>query len=238
MNLPASSDAHPWCVVAASHDLAPGSLLPIVLHGQHVALWRAQGGAAHAWTDRCPHRGMRLSLGAVAPRGLICPYHGWRFGEDRQCNFIPAHPQTPPPRAAAPQAHALQERPGWLWVRLQPAAGETREPPAMPELPDTLAPVRSLLVQAEPAQIARAFGASCSTPARPDAALALRGHWSVGTQADAEVVLMLQPAAPGQHMLHLASMTALALPQRQALNRRLVALRDTLYGALPLEATR
>ena len=231
----ASPDAPAWCAVAASQDLAPGSVMPVMLAGRPVALWRAEGGTAHAWTDRCPHRGMRLSLGAVAARGLICPYHGWRFGEDRHCNFTPAHPQTPPPRAAAPQAHAVQERYGWVWVQPQASAAAA---PALPALPDTLDPIRSLLVQAGTRQIAQAFAALCTTPATPEAAAVLRGHWPDGTQTGADVVLLLQPAAPDQHMLHLASVAPLALPRRQALNRRLVALRDTLHGARPLEAIR
>eukprot|EP01032_Pedospumella_encystans_P034979 gene34979-39556_t len=50
-----------------------------------LALWRDIGGQAHAWEDRCPHRGTRLSLGTQQGDTLRCAYHGWRFGASGKC---------------------------------------------------------------------------------------------------------------------------------------------------------
>ncbi len=45
--------------------------------------------------DVCPHRGVPLTLGFHDEYGIICPYHGLRFGEDGRCNRIPSSPTSP-----------------------------------------------------------------------------------------------------------------------------------------------
>ena len=67
----------------------------VELLGRSLVLWREPGhehgheggpGLVHAWADRCPHRGARLSLGRVLNHlhgaRLECPYHGWQFAGD------------------------------------------------------------------------------------------------------------------------------------------------------------
>src|SRR5262249_36626826 len=39
--------------------------------------------------DRCRHRGVALSLGEVEGCALVCPYHGWTYGEDGHLIRIP-----------------------------------------------------------------------------------------------------------------------------------------------------
>lgn len=47
-------------------------------------------GSLRVFRDVCPHRFARLSDGRVVDAHLQCPYHGWRFGADGACAFIPA----------------------------------------------------------------------------------------------------------------------------------------------------
>jgi phenylpropionate dioxygenase-like ring-hydroxylating dioxygenase large terminal subunit len=42
------------------------------------------------FTDRCPHRGAKLSLGRVEGAALTCWYHGWSFDSSGQCISIPS----------------------------------------------------------------------------------------------------------------------------------------------------
>ncbi|HEY9064713.1 MAG TPA: Rieske 2Fe-2S domain-containing protein, partial [Burkholderiaceae bacterium] len=67
-----------WHPVASAADLVDAPL-PVQLLAEPLVLWRDAAGAAHAFADRCPHRGARLSLGCVRGGELECPYHGWRF---------------------------------------------------------------------------------------------------------------------------------------------------------------
>lgn len=100
--------------------------------GQAIALFRDRQGHAHALIDRCPHRGVALSLGRVLPDGCLeCPFHGWRFAGDGACTKVPLNPDAKLDRLAA---HALpvRERGGMIWI----FTGERAE--GEPNVPDWL----------------------------------------------------------------------------------------------------
>jgi len=97
-----------WHVVARSGDLPPGGVLPVRLLGEDFVLWRDERGAAHLNGDTCPHRGVRLSLGAVEHGCIRCPYHGWAFDGSGTCRSIPqlGHGRTlPGARLASARVH-------------------------------------------------------------------------------------------------------------------------------------
>jgi phenylpropionate dioxygenase-like ring-hydroxylating dioxygenase large terminal subunit len=51
------------------------------LLGRDIVLFR-DNGKLYALDDRCPHRGVKLSLGQCQYKGsgtISCPYHGWTF---------------------------------------------------------------------------------------------------------------------------------------------------------------
>jgi phenylpropionate dioxygenase-like ring-hydroxylating dioxygenase large terminal subunit len=55
-----------------------------------VIWWDKQTGSWKAFEDQCPHRLAPLSEGRIAEDGLLeCPYHGWAFTGDGQCDRIP-----------------------------------------------------------------------------------------------------------------------------------------------------
>lgn len=110
-----------WHPVADAHLLRDAPLATTLL-GEPLVLWREHG-QVHAWADRCPHRGARLSLGRVlttvhGPR-LECPYHGWQFEAGGRCQHVPAAPDFTPPAGHAATAFDARERHGLIWVRLQ-----------------------------------------------------------------------------------------------------------------------
>lgn len=100
--------------------------------GVDYALWRGADGVLHAHLDRCPHRGMPLSLGVVREERLHCPYHGWAFDGSGACRAIPAQPDLVPPRSIALPTPAVQEREGlvWLDVGAVPPRSSREPPPA------------------------------------------------------------------------------------------------------------
>src|ERR1700678_2185503 len=129
-----------WYAVASSQDLLAGKIMQTILNGEKLVLWRARDGRASAWSDRCPHRGMRLSLGATHGESLICPYHGWTFGIEGNCHHIPAHPNLSPSRAARARIYPSAEENGYIWVCLgEPSSSR---PPAVAEM----SPVRTMHV--------------------------------------------------------------------------------------------
>lgn len=138
--------------VSLSGGVEPGARTGTSVSGQAVVVWRGQDGRVHAWEDRCPHRGMRLSFGFVRENRLTCIYHGWSFGSapEGRCLSIPAHPAMTPSPAMTASPLPVAEALGMIWV------GDG-EPPEPPELPDheAVSPVRSVTVRA-PAVLLRA----------------------------------------------------------------------------------
>jgi phenylpropionate dioxygenase-like ring-hydroxylating dioxygenase large terminal subunit len=105
-----------WHPVAASSGLVEGSIIPATLLGMDFALWRDAGGEVHAWEDRCPHRGTRLTIGRIVEDAIVCAYHGWRFAADARCVNIPSAPDVAPPVRAMAWAFSAKERYGLVWV--------------------------------------------------------------------------------------------------------------------------
>src|SRR5690349_9899958 len=89
-----------WYAVARSVDLATGPQA-VRLLGTDLVLWHDRDGNAVAAPDRCPHREAPLSRGHVEGGCLVCPYHGWTFGEGGHCVAVPSASEgvPPPPRA-------------------------------------------------------------------------------------------------------------------------------------------
>jgi phenylpropionate dioxygenase-like ring-hydroxylating dioxygenase large terminal subunit len=105
-----------WHPVADSAKLTAGALLPVRLLDREVVLWRDSGGKVHAWLDRCPHRGTRLSIGRIEADEVICAYHGWRFAGSGQCTHFPALPDLTPPANACARQYHVEEMYGLVWV--------------------------------------------------------------------------------------------------------------------------
>lgn len=108
---------HHWYVVAESDDVPLGPLA-VRLLGHDLVVWRAAGGLVAA-PDRCPHREAPLSAGTVTGNCLVCPYHGWTFGDDGRCVEIPSSGTG---RKVPPAAHLdtvrVREQYGLVWMCL------------------------------------------------------------------------------------------------------------------------
>src|SRR5438270_11894608 len=78
-----------WYVASFSADLSTAKPLARVVCGTPLALFRATGDQAVAVLDRCPHRNVPLSCGAVRDGLPECCYHGWRFDAAGACRTVP-----------------------------------------------------------------------------------------------------------------------------------------------------
>jgi phenylpropionate dioxygenase-like ring-hydroxylating dioxygenase large terminal subunit len=105
-----------WHPVAASSGVETGKLVAVRLLDRELVLWRGSGGEVHAWLDRCPHRGTRLSIGRIEADQVICAYHGWRFAESGRCTHFPALPELTPPANACAHSYRAEEHYGLIWV--------------------------------------------------------------------------------------------------------------------------
>ena len=141
-----------WIPIALSRDVPVGVTRAVIVDNREVVIWRGEDGVVHVWEDRCPHRGMRLSLGFVRGNALNCLYHGWQYGAGANCLRIPAHPDLTVPPTIRANAYAAAETGGMVWM-----SEDSADPP--PQLPE-LAPVISLAVEAAPERVLAALGGS------------------------------------------------------------------------------
>ena len=82
-----------WYPVAFSHEIPCNSSRPFGFHllNEPWCLYRRNDGEIICVLDLCPHRSAPLSLGQITTDGnLACFYHGWQFGAQGQCVYIPS----------------------------------------------------------------------------------------------------------------------------------------------------
>lgn len=82
-----------WQPVYVSEKLAKGTIVPIRILGEELALYRGESGKARVVANECAHRLTRLSTGWVEGDTIRCRYHGWRYDESGQCVEQPAEPK-------------------------------------------------------------------------------------------------------------------------------------------------
>jgi phenylpropionate dioxygenase-like ring-hydroxylating dioxygenase large terminal subunit len=114
--------AQHWYPIAFLQDIMTKPLA-VTLLDQPLVVWRTQHGITIA-NDRCPHRGVPLSMGEVRDDRLVCPYHGLHYDAIGHCSQIPAHPDATIPPTLCLQTYPVQEAYGLLWTCL---AGQTTQ---------------------------------------------------------------------------------------------------------------
>lgn len=119
-----------WHPVARAEDIGAAPVKAILLDEQLV-IYRIKGQVVVA-RDVCPHRGVPLTLGFHDEEGIVCPYHGLRFGEDGRCNRIPSSPDQPIPAKLHLTSYAVEERYGLIWTCL---AFDPENPMPLPTMP-------------------------------------------------------------------------------------------------------
>ena len=178
----------PWYPVALGVDVPVGVTRAVMLDQKEVVLWRGADGQIHAWDDRCPHRGMRLSYGFIRGNSLNCLYHGWEYEGSSRCVRIPAHPDLEVPKTIKATAYSMHEAGGLIWTNV---AADASDPPAIPEA----APLLSTAVD-KPIAALRDFLRATST--HP---VVIREDLVDGVS----LLLAMHPTAENRTMLHALS---------------------------------
>jgi nitrite reductase/ring-hydroxylating ferredoxin subunit len=210
-----------WFPVARIEEAVPRHVVQAQLLGQEVAVWRDDAGRINAWENRCPHRGVRLSIGLNDGKELRCQYHGWRYESGSgQCTFIPAHPSQKPANVIRVNTFPVAERYGFIWVNLAEGANPAEVPALSLNGWTTL---RSIFMFAPISAVAQALRAE---GARSEDGLIFTDP--------GQATFLLQPVTEGQTILHglvpeIAEAERLAALRAQ--NTRMSTLRDTLERA-------
>lgn len=107
-----------WFIVAESSELGPCGTLAVRFFGQDFAIYRGESGKVVMLDAYCPHMQTHLTASdsaAIVKEGkqiegdsIRCPYHGWRFNAEGQCDDIP-YQEGPCPRAAFLNSYHVEE---------------------------------------------------------------------------------------------------------------------------------
>ncbi len=119
--------AQGWFPIASLKQVGAKPLARTLM-GTPIVVFRGADGPA-VFVDRCPHRNMALSRGAVHDGEIECPYHGWRFAGDGRCTLTPGASE---PARYATQTLPVSVRAGLVWTTL------AKSPNAEPFLPPPL----------------------------------------------------------------------------------------------------
>lgn len=93
--------------------------LKVQMLGLPFVLWRDEDGNAHCVSNTCSHRGGSLGDGKVVGNCIECPYHGWLFNGDGNCERIPSLGPLPQiPERSRIDAYPVEERYGLVFVFL------------------------------------------------------------------------------------------------------------------------
>ncbi|HEY2686699.1 MAG TPA: aromatic ring-hydroxylating dioxygenase subunit alpha [Steroidobacteraceae bacterium] len=104
-----------WFAVARSSEVTSRPI-SILAFGRPFALVRDAKSEVLAFEDRCPHRGVPLSLGRMGREGLRCAYHGWSFGADGYCRHVPGASDSKMGANVRVPMFPVRERDGLVWI--------------------------------------------------------------------------------------------------------------------------
>jgi vanillate O-demethylase monooxygenase subunit len=126
--------ARQWHPVANASEIT-GVPHKATLLDETLVVYRI-GGEVVVARDVCPHRGVPLSMGTHDGEGVVCPYHGLRFGAGGRCNRIPSSPNQAIPAKLHLTTYPAMERYGLVWTCLAPDAQAPAPLPTMPHWDD------------------------------------------------------------------------------------------------------
>lgn len=117
-----------WYIAATSKSVKRKPFASKILD-EPILLFRDNNLKVTALFDRCPHRNVHLSNGKVINNRIQCPYHGWEFNTQGQCEYIPSSCQGESiPGNAKTKVYPTIEKQGYIWVWIgdrEPQADET-----------------------------------------------------------------------------------------------------------------
>jgi vanillate O-demethylase monooxygenase subunit len=102
-----------WYVAAYGHEVGR-ELLGRTICGEPIVLYRTEAGEAVALAGRCVHRRYPLSQSRLEGDTIVCGYHGFTYGRDGECVFVPGQQRIP--RTARVASYPVVEQDSFVWV--------------------------------------------------------------------------------------------------------------------------
>ncbi len=119
-----------WYAILESDEVKTRKPIGVTRMGEKLVAWRDTRGVVTIMSDRCPHRGVQLSVGVLKGDCIQCPFHGFEFDISGASTLVPANGRNAvPPKAIKVHTYPTREAHGFIYLWW----GEPRE--SYPELP-------------------------------------------------------------------------------------------------------
>jgi phenylpropionate dioxygenase-like ring-hydroxylating dioxygenase large terminal subunit len=128
-----------WYAILESNEIKRDKIVGVTRMGEKMVAWRNPKGELSVMVDKCPHRGVALSVGKLSGDCIQCPFHGFEYDSHGACTLVPANGRdAEPPRALHVRSYPVREEHGFVYIWW----GEPRESyPPVPwfeSIPDTM----------------------------------------------------------------------------------------------------
>jgi len=118
-----------WYVLLESHEVNHEPV-GVMRMGERMVFWRDSSGKVQCALDKCPHRGVQLSLGSMVDDHLQCPFHGFEYDSNGRCILIPANGRGGViPSAMRLRTYPTHEAHGYIWAWWGESPQAEPEPP-------------------------------------------------------------------------------------------------------------
>jgi len=128
-----------WYAILESQEVRKGKPVGVTRMGEQLVAWRDSRGTVTVMVDRCPHRGVALSAGALIGDCVECPFHGFQFDISGKCSLVPANGrETEPPKALHVTSYPTREEHGFIYIWWGEARQELPPVPWFESIPETM----------------------------------------------------------------------------------------------------
>jgi phenylpropionate dioxygenase-like ring-hydroxylating dioxygenase large terminal subunit len=106
-----------WYAILESDEVKKGKPIGVTRMGEKLVAWRDRQGKVTLMADKCPHRGVQLSIGAVKADCIQCPFHGFEYDASGACKLVPANGKNAqPPKKLKVQTYPSSEAHGFIYI--------------------------------------------------------------------------------------------------------------------------
>jgi phenylpropionate dioxygenase-like ring-hydroxylating dioxygenase large terminal subunit len=128
-----------WYAILESNEIKRGRIVGLTRMGEKMVAWRNTKGELSVMADKCPHRGVALSIGKLIGDCLQCPFHGFRYDITGICKLVPAiGKNAKPPKALRVHGYPVREEHGFVYIWWGVMRDKYPPVPWFESIPDTM----------------------------------------------------------------------------------------------------
>ena len=106
-----------WYAILESKEIKKNKIIGVTRMGEKMVAWRNSAGNLSVMVDKCPHRGVALSVGKVIGNCIQCPFHGFEYDITGSCKTVPAiGKNAETPKALRVRSYPVREEHGFIYI--------------------------------------------------------------------------------------------------------------------------